>query len=78
MGNQVINLIPPYVCIHAKGMCADLVAIVWLVLKENYPSRKVRMMVIRNVYSKDFPAGPVAKSPCSQYRGLGFDPWSGN
>ena len=25
-----------------------------------------------------FPGGPVAKSPCSQYRGLGFNPWSGN
>ena len=26
----------------------------------------------------DFPGGPVAKTPCSQYRGPGFNPWSGN
>ena len=26
----------------------------------------------------DFPGGPVAKTPCSQCRGPGFDPWSGN
>ena len=26
---------------------------------------------------RDFPGGPVAKTPHSQYRGLGFDPWSG-
>ena len=27
---------------------------------------------------QDFPGGPVAKTPSSQRRGLGFDPWSGN
>jgi len=27
---------------------------------------------------RDFPGGPVAKTPNSQRRGLGFDPWSGN
>ena len=27
----------------------------------------------------DFPGGPVVKTPsCSQCRGHGFDPWSGN
>ena len=26
----------------------------------------------------DFPGGPVVKTPHSQCRGLGFDPWSGN
>ena len=25
-----------------------------------------------------FPGGPVGKTPCSQRRGPGFDPWSGN
>ena len=29
-------------------------------------------------YKRDFPGGPVAKTPCSQCRGLGFHPWSGN
>ena len=27
---------------------------------------------------RDFPRGPVSKTPCSQFRGFGFDPWSGN
>ena len=26
----------------------------------------------------DFPGGPVGKTPCSQCRGHGFDPWLGN
>ena len=26
----------------------------------------------------DFPGGPVVRTPCSQCRGPGFDPWSGN
>ena len=27
---------------------------------------------------RDLPGGPVAETPCSQFRGPGFDPWSGN
>ena len=27
---------------------------------------------------EDFPGHPVAKALCSQCRGFGFDPWSGN
>ena len=27
---------------------------------------------------RDFPAGPVAKTPCSQCRGPGFNPYPGN
>ena len=30
------------------------------------------------VWSWDFPGGPGAKTPCSQCRGLRFDPWTGN
>ena len=26
---------------------------------------------------RDFPGGPAAKTPCFQYRGPGFNPWSG-
>ena len=26
----------------------------------------------------EFPGGPVGKTPCSQFRGPGLDPWSGN
>ena len=28
--------------------------------------------------AKDFPSGPVAKTPCFQCRGPRFHPWSGN
>ena len=28
--------------------------------------------------SRDFPGGSVAKTLCSQFRGLRFGPWSGN
>jgi len=34
------------------------------------------MIVLKNV-DRDFAGGPVAKIPCSQYRGTGFDPWLG-
>ena len=27
---------------------------------------------------RDFPGGPMVKTPCTQFRGPGFDPWSGN
>ena len=27
---------------------------------------------------RDFPGGPVVKTPCFHYRGHGFDPWLGN
>ena len=29
-------------------------------------------------FSWDFAGGPVVKTPCSQSRGLGFNPWLGN
>ena len=28
--------------------------------------------------SREFPGGPVVKTPHSQFRGPGFNPWSGN
>ena len=34
------------------------------------------MIVLKNV-DRDFAGGPVAKIPCSQYRGTGIDPWLG-
>ena len=33
---------------------------------------------LENAYAGDSPGGPVAKSPCSQGRRPGFNPWSGN
>ena len=32
----------------------------------------------KNIKKRDFPGGPVGKTPGSQCRGPGFDPWSGN
>ena len=37
-----------------------------------------RYWVSQKVCSGDFPSGPVAKTPSSQCRGLGFSPWLGN
>ena len=33
---------------------------------------------LTKMYWRDFPGGPVAKTPHSQCRAAGFDPWSGN
>ena len=33
---------------------------------------------LQKTWSRDFPGGPVVKTPCSQIRGPGFDCWSGN
>ena len=34
----------------------------------------IKRPVVREV----FPGAPVANTPCSQFRGPGFDPWPGN
>ena len=34
--------------------------------------------ISRNKKDRDVPGGPVAKTLCSQFRGPGFNPWSGN
>ena len=36
------------------------------------------LTILRRTQPRDFPGGPVAKTPRSQCRGPGFDPWSGN
>ena len=35
-------------------------------------------IIYLNYVHGDFPGGPVAKTPSSQCRGPGFNPWSGN
>ena len=37
-----------------------------------------QMITGKNKNIRDFPGGIVARNPCSQYRGSGFDPWSWN
>ena len=33
---------------------------------------------VKRTVTWDFPGGPMGKTPCSQWRGPGFDPWPGN
>ena len=33
---------------------------------------------LKNNHRRDFPGGPGANTSCSQFDGLGFNPWSGN
>ena len=35
-------------------------------------------LMIKKIPPTDFPGYPVVKTPSPQYRGPGFDPWSGN
>ena len=43
---------------------------------------KIKLNILVTVISKnglrDFPGGPVGKTPCSQCRGPGFNPWLEN
>ena len=41
-------------------------------------SLELSILYILKTPVRDFPGGPVAKTPRSQCRGPGFDPWSGN
>ena len=43
-----------------------------------HKSRGIRKRWHENKADGDFPGIPVAKTPCSQCRGPGFDPWPGN
>ena len=48
---------------------------VCLILLPGLGDRKVRTLAIlsiQNMGPRDYPGGPVAKTPCSQSRGLGF------
>ena len=45
---------------------------------ESVGSETVDLIIIfKKKIRGDFPGGPVAKTPCSQCRGLRFIPWSG-
>ena len=39
-------------------------------------SNSLQVVVLRRCLRIYFPGGSVAKTPCSQSRGPGFDPWS--
>ena len=47
----------------------------------SYPLRAkmcIPLLILKAKKAKDFPDGPVAKTPFSQCRGPGFEPQSGN
>ena len=43
---------------------------------QELPDREFNIIVLERL--RDFPGGPVVKTPCFHFRGHGFDPWSGN
>ena len=43
-----------------------------------FSKENIRKSHLRKRKNWDFPGGPVVKTQCSQCRGHGFDPWSGN
>ena len=40
--------------------------------------RETFLQGFKNEQIRDFPGGPLVKTSCSQCRGRGFNPWSGN
>ena len=75
---------------EARGACIPEVFMLLVLENDLYPqkleaketARKVVSRLIRyntqEAMDRDFPGGPVAETICSQCRGPGFDPWSGN
>ena len=54
-------------------------AAIWMDLKNITLSEVISFIcAISKTIQMDFPGGPVAKTPCYQCMGPGFDPWSGN
>ena len=45
---------------------------------EEKKNQKLSIMQHVKLKDRDFPGGPVAKTPHFQRTGCGFDPWSGN
>ena len=40
--------------------------------------KHLMQLIIKKTNNSDFPGGTVVKTPCSQCRGPGFDPWPRN
>ena len=57
-------------CVGGRGVCDNP-----LHFRLNFA---VNLKPLLKIKLRDFPGGPVAKMPCSQWRRPGFDPWSGN
>ena len=50
----------------------------WEVGSSCFMCTEFQFCKIERTIERGFPGGPVAKTLCSQCRGPGFNPWSGN
>ena len=48
---------------------------IWVYL---FPCSPLPNFYFKNNFTGDLPTGPVVQTPCSQYKGPEFSPWSGN
>jgi len=46
--------------------------------KQTHVQFQIEVSTMKNIGRGNFPGGLVAKIPCFQCRGPGFDPWLGN
>ena len=46
--------------------------------QQQHQKQRKQKNFLKVIDLRDFSGGPVAKNPCSQYSGPGFNPWSGN
>ena len=56
----------------------DTAFVIERVISKPEKHRLIRFIRLKWRSRKDFPGGPVAKTPCSQCREPRFNPWSGN
>ena len=86
MGSLCTPVLSAYVnCLTHTRPVRDIIIIISILQMWKLRPREVTsvtsfsltLKLFRNIYSRGFPGGPVVKTP-HQYRGRGFDPWSGN
>ena len=62
---------------HKPSVTLDRSVFLLLICQQRRSSKLLTGRVLK-IPPSGLPGGPVAKTPCSQCRGPGFDPWSGN
>ena len=61
-----------------KSNIEKSIAFLNTIRKRNYENNPIYNCIKKPNQTRDFPGGPVVKTPCFQCRGHEFDPWSGN
>ena len=56
----------------------DKIWTIWEVTSDQVVRKSLTKEMTFKLKPREFPGGPVAKTPCSRCRGPGFDPWLGN